>query len=70
MAAEDPPSPHLENLQEEISRLTQQQESALKMAVYVGMTQKEAADYDRRHSDIKALIQQLRTLKEKREPQA
>ena len=72
MAADDPSDlfPHLEQLKEEISRLTQEQENALRMAVYVGMTESEAADYDRRHSDIKALIQQLRTLIERPRPQA
>jgi Na+/phosphate symporter len=64
------PSRHLQNLKQEISRLTQQQENALRMAVYVGMTEKEAAEYDRRHSSINALIQQLRSLIEKPEPQA
>ena len=37
------------------------------MAVYVGMTEKEAADYDRRHSELRALIQQLRSFMEKPE---
>ena len=63
----DPPH-HLEHLRNEINRLTQQQENALRMAVYVGMTEKESAGYDRRHSDIKALVQQMRTLREKPEP--
>jgi len=64
MSAENPPDPssRLEQLKEEISRLTQQQENALRIAVYVGMSEREADEYDRRHSNINALIQQLRGL--------
>ena len=78
MAADNPlgSGPHLERVQlerlkkEEISCLTQQQQSALRMAVYVGMNEKEAAEYDRRHSHLNTLIQESRVLLGKSESPA
>ena len=52
----------IEDFRQEIARLRQLQNEALKIASYVGMTQEEGAAYDSRHSRIMTLTAQLRAL--------
>ena len=50
----------LQGIRNEIERLTQEQNEALKTATFVGMTSAEAKDYDARRRRITELVQQLR----------
>lgn len=52
----------LVRLKEEISRLTEQQTEALKMATFLGMTTAEAEAYDARRVQITQLVRTLAQL--------
>ncbi|HEX6820632.1 MAG TPA: hypothetical protein VF123_01155 [Candidatus Sulfotelmatobacter sp.] len=54
----------IHHLKEEIDKLTEQQTEALNLAIYVGMTPDEAAEYDERRSTILQYVQDLKTLEE------
>ena len=54
----------IHQLKEEIDKLTEQQSEALNLAIYVGMTPDEAAEYDERRGRILQYVQDLKTLEE------
>jgi hypothetical protein len=53
----------VQRLRQEIEKLTQEQNEALKTATFVGMTAAEAKIYDARRQRITELVEQLRVLR-------
>lgn len=60
----------VETLQREIARLKQEQEDALQLSVYVGMSPAEAQEYEIRKKRIFDLLRQLRNLPDQAAAQA
>ena len=54
--------PDAEQIRQELERLAQEQNNALAMAVYGGMSQAEQKRYDERHEEIVTLLRRLRNL--------
>jgi hypothetical protein len=52
----------LQQINEEIDRLTREQTDAMKAATFMGMTPADAKSHDERRRKITSLMQQLRQL--------
>ena len=52
------------NLRGQIAKLTEQQSNALQRAIFVGMTPKDANEYDERRLEILQCLQDLKALEE------
>lgn len=53
----------VQNLREEFDRLRCEQDEAMKLAVYVGMSAKEAKEYENRRKRLTELFKRLYILK-------
>ena len=56
------PLPNAEHIRQELERLSQEQNKALEMAMYVGMSRAEQKLYDERHQKIVTLLRRLTAL--------
>ena len=66
---EQPVSPALlQHLTSEITRISDQQTEALRMAAFVGMTEEEAREYQQRRKRLSELVQEFAALTSQKLP--